>query len=482
MIVEALSPAERQYPVVVVGTGFGSLFFVHRLLQLRPDSKILMLERGTFRPWEEQLAEKRNSAISPNETFVASGKPKLWNFTIAYGGGTNCWYASTPRLHPSDFRLRSLYGRAQDWPISYEDLEPYYAAAEAIMDISGPDDLVAIAPRSQRYPQPPHKFSSVDRVMKQAQPEMHFALPTARARVANAQRPQCCASFRCDLCPVGAKFTALNGLSHILEHPNVLVLLEAEVLTLEKSGAASVGGVRFVHRGKEQVVGCDLCVLGANSIHSPAILLRSGIDHPLTGRGLHEQLGYAVEVLLNGLQNFDGSTISVGSNYSLYDGPFRSEYGSAFIIFDNRYPFGLRKEFGRWRETLAVSIAIEEEPLADNRVTLDRNGAVAVHFEGHSPYAELGVERTLAQLPNVLQPLPVENIIYKGVRRTESHLQGTLRMGRNRDDSVVDHAQVHHDIRNIIVVGTSTMPTCAAVAPSLTTAAQSLRAADLAFG
>ncbi len=304
MIVEALSPAERQYPVVVVGTGFGSLFFVHRLLQLRPNSKILMLERGTFRPWEEQLAEKRNSAISPNETFVASGKPKLWNFTIAYGGGTNCWYTSTPRLHPSDFRLRSLYGRAQDWPISYEDLEPYYAAAEAIMDISGPDDLVAIAPRSQRYPQPPHKFSSVDRVMKQAQPEMHFALPTARARVANAQRPQCCASFRCDLCPVGAKFTALNGLSHILEHPNVHVLLEAEVLTLEKSGAASVGGVRFVHRGKEQVVGCDLCVLGANSIHSPAILLRSGIDHPLTGRGLHEQLGYAVEVLLERTSEF----------------------------------------------------------------------------------------------------------------------------------------------------------------------------------
>jgi choline dehydrogenase-like flavoprotein len=482
MIIEALKHSERHYPVVVVGTGFGSLFFVHRLLQLRPDMKILMLERGTFRSWDEQLVEKRNSVIPPAETFIASGKPKQWNFTIGYGGGTNCWYASTPRLHPNDFRLRSLYGRAQDWPILYGDLEPYYASAEQIMDISGPDDLDLITPRSRPYPQPPHKFSSVDVVMKQAQPEMHFVLPTARARVANAQRPQCCASFRCDLCPVGAKFTALNGLAHITEHPNVHILLEAEVLALERSGAIAIGSVRFRHGGKEQTVGCDLCVLGANAIHSPAILLRSGIDHPLLGRGLNEQLGYAVEVLLHGLQNLDGSTISVGSNYSLYDGSFRSEYGSAFLIFDNRYPFGLRKEFGRWREILAVSIAIEEEPLADNRVTIDRDGNVVVHFEKHSPYAELGVERTLAQLPDVLSPLPIEQIVFKGVRKTESHLQGTLRMGRSRDDSVVDHAQVHHDVRNLIVVGTSTMPSCAAVAPSLTTAALSLRAADLAFG
>ena len=69
-----------------------------------------------------------------------------------------------------------------------------------------------------------------------------------------------------------------------------------------------------------------------------------------------------------------------------------------------------------------------------------------------------------------------------GIRKTESHLQGTLRMGSSRDDSVVDHGQIHHDIRNLIVVGTSTLPTCPAVAPSLTTAAMSLRAADLAFG
>lgn len=196
MIIKDLNPSDRQYPVIVVGTGFGSLFFVHRLLELKPDTKVLMLERGTLRSWDQQLSDGHNSSIPPGETFIARGKPKQWNFSIGFGGGTNCWYATSPRMHPHDFRLRSLYDRGQDWPISYDALEPYYAAAEEIMDISGPEDLHLIGPRSSPYPQPPHKLSAVDQVMKRAQPEMHFALPTARARVANKQRPQCCASFR----------------------------------------------------------------------------------------------------------------------------------------------------------------------------------------------------------------------------------------------------------------------------------------------
>src|SRR5262249_38884690 len=158
-----------------------------------------------------------------------------------------------------------------------------------------------------------------------------------------------------------AKFTALNGFMHILNSPNVQALMDAEVMELERSDPSSVSTVRFTHGGREQRVGCDLCVLGANAIHSPAILLRSGFDHPLLGRGLNEQLGYSVEVLLDGLDSLDGSTLTTGANYSLYDGPFRSERAGIFIVFGNDFPYGLRKEFGRWRQTLAVAATIEEE-------------------------------------------------------------------------------------------------------------------------
>jgi choline dehydrogenase-like flavoprotein len=441
-----------------------------------------MLERGPYRSWDAQLERDENSAIPSNSTFRSVGKDKPWNFTIGYGGGTNCWYGTTPRLHPNDFRLKSLYGRGRDWPVSYEEMEPYYMAAEEIMDISGPDDLRIISPRSRPYPQPPHKFSAADRLMKKAQPDRHFVMPTARARVANAQRPGCCATFRCNLCPVQAKFTALNGFRHITEHPNVRILTEAEVIEVERSGASSISAVRFRHASGEQRVGCDLCVLGANAIHSPAILLRSGIDEPLVGRGLNEQLGYAVEVLLDGLENLDGSTITTGANYSLYDGLFRAAYGGAFLVFDNRFPYGVRTEFGRWRQTLAMNVTIEDELLDQNRVAIDDSGEVIVHFHGHSPYATRAAMRSLEELPKVLAPLPVEKIVFKGYRPSESHLQGTLRMGRTRVDSVIDGAQVHHDIRNLIVVGTSVLATCPPVAPSLTAAALSLRAADIAVG
>jgi choline dehydrogenase-like flavoprotein len=129
-----------------------------------------------------------------------------------------------------------------------------------------------------------------------------------------------------------------------------------------------------------------------------------------------------------------------------------------------------------------MNVTVEDELRNENRVSVDSSGNVAVHFQGHSAYAARGAERSLALLPEVLAPLPVEKIVFKGYRPSESHLQGTLRMGRNRADSVVDRSQVHHGIRNLIVVGTSVLPTCTPVAPSLTAAALSLRAADIAAG
>lgn len=74
----------------------------------------------------------------------------------------------------------------------------------------------------------------------------------------------------------------------------------------------------------------------------------------------------------------------------------------------------------------------------------------------------------------------MEDIVFRYQRPTESHLQGTLRMGADPRSSVVDGGQVHHRWRNLTAVGTSVFPTCSSMNPSLTAAALSLRAADLA--
>lgn len=479
-MVNAMRPESangRHFDAVIIGSGFGSSFFLHEALRKRPDFHYLVIERGHHNSWEWQIEHHDNSDVDHEATFTTrSDKP--WNFTIGLGGGTNCWFGQANRLHPSDFRLKTLYGVGQDWPVDYAALEPWYAQAEEIMSISGDPRLTTLFPRSSPYPQPPHRLSAADRLMQQAQPDLHFAMPTARARVATEARPACCCSMRCNLCPANAKFTVNNGMLHIYRHANVSVCLQSAALYF-KSGSNSVRSLVFGHDGRQFEVTADLFILGANSIHSPAILMQSGMGGGLTGRGLHEGYGIGVEAYVDGLDNFDGSSITTGVNYSQYDGPFRAHSGSAMISFENRWPFGLRPEKGRWRQTVPLTIVVEELPEPDNRVVPGKDPAVPeVIFKGPSDYALKGVERVMAALPEILAPLPVEDIFFRNRRRTESHHQGTLRMGIDPADSVVDAHQIHHRWRNLVAVGTSVFPTCTSSGPSLTAAALSLRAAD----
>jgi len=114
----------------------------------------------------------------------------------------------------------------------------------------------------------------------------------------------------------------------------------------------------------------------------------------------------------------------------------------------------------------------------DNHVVLDEDENAFVSFKGASDYAVQGMAKALDKLPALLAPLPVERIFDRGIRPTESHVQGTLRMGTGPADSVVDRDLIHHQLRNLVVVGTSTYPTCSCVNPSLTAAALSMRAAS----
>jgi choline dehydrogenase-like flavoprotein len=346
------------------------------------------------------------------------------------------------------------------------------------MSVAGSDDMGIIMPRSAPFPQPPHKLTAVDKIMRQAQPEFHVPIATARASIATAARPPCCASARCNLCPVDAKFTFENGFANLRSQPNVEFRLECEVTQLDKANGVITAAV-YRNGGAEHRVAGDLFVLGANAIHSPAILLRSGIDRPLTGVGIHEQVGYHLEVLLDGLDNLDGGTITTALNFSLYDGAFRKDYGGALIYFDNRWPYGLRKEYGRWRQLAPLVVVVEDLPEDSNRVTLDSDGMVLVTHPSVSEYAKRGVKESLAKLEQVLKPLPVESVDFKGMRDTESHIQGSLRMGTDPATSVVDAKQIHHDVRNLVVVGSSVFPSGSNCNPSLSVAALSLRSADL---
>jgi len=470
------------WDVVAIGSGFGSLFFLHKYLERRPNDKVLILEKGGFNTLEWQLDNQKNSPINNEDTYRNGGATdKPWAFTIGLGGSTNCWWGMTPRLHPSDFQINTLTGAGVDWPLRYDDLVPYYREAEEIMLIAGPDDVDHIYPGSSPYPQPPHRLTTADEMMRSVEGHHHFAVPTARLTRAVGDRSRCCSTATCNLCPVNSKFNALNGMSQVLSHPSVSICLDSEAGYIETAGGVAKS-VTFKNAGKDYKAACDLCVLGANAIHSPFIMLRSGISGHGVGRYLGEKMLAKVEVLLDGLDHFDGGTATTAYNITLLEEGRTSERASAIYVFENRFEQGLRLEHGRWRQTLPIEIFIEDHFDYENGVFDDGGDKPLVKFNGFSSYCHAGLDYAMDRLPGVLKPLPVEDIKFVQLWPTMGHVQGSLRMGQTIEDSVVDKDLICHSVRNLAVVGTSVFPTSGSMNPSLTAAALSLRSAEQLLG
>jgi choline dehydrogenase-like flavoprotein len=464
------------YDLAIVGTGFASSFFLREYLRhARANARVLVVERGARETRQWQLANRTSSRIDPATTFRRSGLPaKTWQFTIGFGGGSNCWWGCTPRLLPSDFRMRSTYGVGDDWPLDYADLEPFYEDAETIMSISASDR--APYPRRVTPPQPPHRFSDPDRLLATAYPDLYFPQPTARARVPTEGRTACCASGVCGLCPIDAKFTIENGLRAPYEDARVTLRLEEDVQSIETRAGRATGFVTRSAAGDTRF-DADLVVVGAGAIFNPAILLRSGIGHAVLGRRLFEQVSVSADIDLDGVNGFGGSTVFTASGYMLYDGPHRASHAACLMESWNR-PDSLRWEPGRERQLLHMKFILEDLPQTENRVTVASDGTPHLHFTDYSQYAYRGIERVSAEIDRMLAPLPVERLDFDPTpSSTEGHILGTVVMGSDPATSVVDPWMIHHQIRNLLVIGGSGFPTGSPTNPTLTISALSLRSA-----
>lgn len=474
------TPQSLTYDLIVVGTGFASSFFLTRYLQTASaDAKILVLERGVLTPHADNVAARDNDYIAKAEPFITrSGLPeKKWIFNIAFGGGSNCWWGNAPRFLPADFEMRSRFGVGDDWPISYDDLAPHYAVAESMLGLSGSPDAAPYRPAGP-YPLPPHRLTRPEQLLKDAYPDKFFNMPTARASTSAAGRGICCANGICHLCPVDAKFTIQNGLMHIYDDPRVTVSVGTQVLALDHQAVIATG-VFYERDGRQDKAAGTLVVLGANAVFNAVILQRSGLDHAVLGRRLHEQAGLEAEVLLDGVDGFGGSTSVTGIGYMLYDDEERRKDRAAVLL--ETWNIGkLRTEFGKWRHVLPLRLVFDVLPDDANRVSLDPDrDRPIVHYEGHGHYTQKAIDTVEADLERILAPLPIEEIrVSKQTVATEAHIIGTTAMGNDPETSIVDRDCVHHRLRNVIVLGSSTFPTGGPANPTLTIAAQALRSAE----
>lgn len=477
------------YDLILVGTSFASSFFLKKYLEKSSDKvKVLVLERGYFFSHGERLQNARGKPYGDN-SFISSlgnsGRPyhtnndkKPWMFDPNFGGSSNCWTGCTPRFLPNDFKIKTLYNIGQDWPLDYDDLEAYYCEAESIMGISGP--TVTPYPMSKPYPLPAHHLSSVDKLIQERYNSLYISQPTARASIPVGKRNACCSSSICHLCPIDAKFTIANTLKEIYDDPRVKIIYNAQVYALSCMNNY-VKGVEFMHDNKKKSIKGDIVAIGANAIFNAHILLNSGDKNPFTGKGICEQVGYYAYIYLDGLENIGGSSTITANGFMLYDGEHRKDF--AACIIESHNDLFVRGEYGKWRQIAKMKFVFEDLPQDKNQVTLSNDELKPlINYYGHSNYSNKGYENLKEIITNLFDFLPIEQIdLDDSPQLSESHILSTTRMGTDESNSVIDKNLIHHQYRNLFVLGGGAFPSVAASNPTLTLSALSLYAANNSF-
>src|SRR6266404_2409039 len=289
--------ASERYDVIVIGTGAGGGTLAHRLA---PSGKrILLLERGDYVPREKDnwstKAVNLEGKYNTKEVWRDTEGRELHPHTNYWVGGNTKFYgAALFRLRREDFwEIKHWGGLSPAWPISYEDLEPYYSQAEQLYQVHGrreedPTDPPAGAP----YPHPP--VSHEPRIQQLADDlgrlgcrPFHVPLGVMLDE-RNPRKSRCIRCETCDghPCLVHAKSDAqVVCVDPALEHPNVTLLTGAHVKRLETSvSGREVTRIVVEREGAAETYSADIVVVACGAINSAALLLRSASDrHP---RGL----------------------------------------------------------------------------------------------------------------------------------------------------------------------------------------------------
>jgi len=506
------------YDVIIIGTGAGGGTLARHLA---PSGKrILLLERGDWLPREPQnwLAQDvfvDNRYVSEDTWYDGDGKAFQPQIHYFVGGATKLYGAALYRLRAEDFgELKHHDGVSPAWPISYDDIEPYYTLAEQLYEVHGAhgeDPTEGFASAPYPYPAVSHepRIQQLSDDLEAAGYHPFHAPCGIRLNESNMPYSACVRCMNCDgfACAVHGKSDAeVLGVRPALEHPNVELLTNAHAVRLETNDAGTaVTGVVVERDGETTTYGGEIVALACGAANTAKLLLLSATDkHP------------------NGLAN--GSD-QVGRNYMFHNSAavlalareenptiFQKTLGLNDFYFgsdDHDYPLGNIQMVGKsqapmfhgekpgetrfapnWsledvaKHAIDFWLSTEDLPLAENRVSVDGEGKVTLryHATNDTPKKELN-----KKLHSMLGKLHLEpdhlfhrfaymknDIPVAGV----AHQAGTCRMGDDAGTSVVNAECKAHEVDNLYVVDTSVFPSIGAVNPALTAMANSLRVGD----
>ncbi len=287
----------NHYDVIIIGTGAGGGTLAW---SLAPTGKrILLLERGEYVPrskanWDSRFVNVEGGYQTKEVWSDENGKPLHPHTNYWVGGNTKFYGAALFRMRKEDFgELRHHGGISPAWPISYEDLEPYYTQAERLYQVHGNRGEDPTEPRaSAPYPYPavshePRIQHLHEDFARQGLQPFHVPLGI----MLDEKNPHASKCIRCETCDgfpclVYAKSDAqVCAVDPALTHSNVTLLTGAKVLRLETSGdAREVSRVTVERNGSQESYSGSIVVVSCGAINSAGLLLRSANEkHP---RGL----------------------------------------------------------------------------------------------------------------------------------------------------------------------------------------------------
>lgn len=470
-------------------------------------------DRGSATDQDKGRTAAQPTSHPGNNYLVQAGPyPYPAEYIRVVGGTTWHWSALAWRNLPNDFRIKSLYGVGKDWPITYEELDPYYYEAEVKLGVTGSPNTGS--PRAKPFPMPPVAEPWAMRRFRERLAQGGYpVLANTMARNSRPYdgRPACCGANNCQpICPIDAQYH--GGLAvAAAESAGAKLLPNAVVYRIEPDARGLIVAVHFYdpNKASHRVTGKTF-VLAANGIESPKLLLMSASDrYPagvanrsgMVGRNLMDHPSSSLTFDAEDELWLGRGPQSPASINTLRDGPFRSEYAAFRLDFTNIsqvrsatedlieagvYGEELEKQL-RYRAAHQCNVKDVVEVLPDpaNRVVLasekDALGLPKprVHYSMND-YVHKGMAVAKREYARIAKLMGGTNLRFTrdGEYANNQHIMGTMSMGHDPKDSVVDRFCRTHDHQNLFIASTGVMPTAATCNPTLTAVALALRTAE----
>jgi choline dehydrogenase-like flavoprotein len=515
--------------VLIIGSGASGAAVAWSLADTR--MRILCLEQGDWvkstdyptngRDWEARLFS--DFAINPNRRARPTDYPindanspiKVVNFN-GVGGSTIMYTAHFPRLHPSDFRVRTLDGVADDWPIDYATLEPFFAENDRMMGVSGLAGDPAYPPKQP--PMPPLPLGKSGARFGAAMNQLGWHWWPSDSTIATTDyegRARCINLGHCTPgCAQGAK--ASTDITYwplaIRAGVELRTLCRVREITTDAHGMAT-GAVYYGPEGKEHFQPAEVVILACNGVGTPRLMLNSVsakfpngianssglvgknlmfhpyaltygyVDEPLDGnRGpplcLWSQEFYETDTARDFVR---GYTFQFGRGMgSILEAIVSSAAGR--LPWGDDHHAAYRKLVNR---RIGLSAICEDLPEEHNRVTLDpvlkdSSGIPAPKLDYTiSENSKRMMQHGIARAKEVLAAAGASNIVVESpILNGGWHLLGTARMGSDPERSVVNEWGRCHDVKNLFIVDGSIWVTSGGVNPTSTIQALALYIAD----